>query len=144
MSANTNIRFEDWEANQMKDPEFRAAVEELEPAYQVARLRIMRGLTQEQLAELVGTKQSSIARLESGNTQPRLSFLRRVVEALGGRLEVRIMPQEAAIAPARPFIPTTDVKLQNEGESEWHQVAMVPVEAVFMATETEQARSEPR
>ena len=84
MTANTNIRFEDWEADQMKDPEFRAAVEELEPAYQVARLRIMRGLTQEQVAELVGTKQSSIARLENGNTEPRLSFLRRVVEALGG------------------------------------------------------------
>ena len=49
------IRFEDWEAEQMRDPEFRAAVEELEPAYQVARLRIMRGLTQEQLAELVDT-----------------------------------------------------------------------------------------
>jgi len=108
MTANTNIRFEDWEAEQMKDPEFRAAVEELEPAYQVARLRIMRGLTQEQLAELVGTKQSSIARLESGTTQPRLSFLRRVVEALGGRLEVRIMSQEEATAPAQPSVPTTD------------------------------------
>jgi len=50
-----NIRFEDWEAEQMHDPEFRAAVEELEPIYQVTRLRIMRGLTQAQLAELVGT-----------------------------------------------------------------------------------------
>jgi transcriptional regulator with XRE-family HTH domain len=137
MTANTNICFEDWEADQMKDPEFRAAVEELEPAYQVARLRIMRGLTQEQVAELVGTKQSSIARLESGNTEPRLSFLRRVVEALGGQLEVRIMPQEEAIALARPFIPTTDVELQNEGESEWHRAAMVPVEMVFVPPETD-------
>jgi transcriptional regulator with XRE-family HTH domain len=145
MTANTNIRFEDWENDQMKDPEFRAAVEELEPAYQVARLRIMRGLTQEQVAELVGTKQSSIARLESGNTQPRLSFLRRVVEALGGRLEVRIMPQEEAAAPARLPIPTTtDVKLQNEGESEWHQVAMVPAGMVLVPPETEQARSKPQ
>ena len=92
MSAN--IRFEDWEAEQMQDREFLAAAEELEPAYQVARLRIMRGLSQEQLAELVDTKQPSIARLESGKTEPRLSFLRRVVEALGGRLEVRITPLE--------------------------------------------------
>jgi predicted transcriptional regulator len=92
MSAN--IRFEDWEAKQMQDPEFRAAAEELEPAYQVARLRMMRGLTQEQLAEMVGTKQPSIARLESGKMEPRLSFLRRVVEALGGQLEVQIVPQE--------------------------------------------------
>ena len=108
MTTNTNISFEDWEAGQMKDPEFRAAAEELEPAYQVARLRIMRGLTQEQLAELVGTKQSSIARLESGNTQPRLSFLRRVVEAMGGQLEVRIISKEEATTRTRPSIPTTD------------------------------------
>ena len=40
----TNIRFEDWEAEQMRDPEFRAAAEELEPAYQVARLRIIKNL----------------------------------------------------------------------------------------------------
>jgi len=96
MSARANIRFEDWEAEQMRDPEFRAAAEELEPAHQVTRLRIMRGLTQEQLAEKVGTKQSSIARLENGDRPPTLSFLRRVVEALDGDLEVHIAPREAA------------------------------------------------
>jgi len=36
-----NIRFEDWEAEKMRDPEFRAAAEELEPAYQVARLTLL-------------------------------------------------------------------------------------------------------
>jgi len=101
MSANTNIRFEDWEAEQVRDPEFRAAAEELEPAYQIARLRILRGLTQEQLAELVGTKQPSIARLESGKVGPRLSFLRRVAEALGGRVEVRVVPLEEVSAAGR-------------------------------------------
>jgi len=98
MNASTNIRFEDWLEGRMADPEFRAAAEELEPAYQVARLRILRGLTQEQLAELVDTKQPSIARLESGRVEPKLSFLRRVVEALGARLEVRIVPLEEAPA----------------------------------------------
>ena len=39
-----NIRFEDWEADQMRDPEFRAAAEELEPAYQKARWRIIKKL----------------------------------------------------------------------------------------------------
>jgi DNA-binding XRE family transcriptional regulator len=97
MSANTNVRFEDWEAKQMQDPAFRAAADDLEPAYQVARLRILRGLTQGQLADLVGTKQPSIARLESGKMEPRLSFLRRVVEALGGRLEVRIEPKDRGV-----------------------------------------------
>jgi len=93
-SANANIRFEDWEAEQMRDPEFRAAAEELEPAYQVARLRIMRGLTQKELAEKVGTKQSGIARLESGNVEPNLSSLKRIAQALDCRLEIRLVPNE--------------------------------------------------
>ncbi len=85
---------EEWEAEQMRDPEFVAALAELEPAYQVARLRIMRGLTQEQLAELVGTRQPSIARLESGASTPTVTFLRKVAAALGSRLEVRFVPVE--------------------------------------------------
>ena len=47
-----------------------------------ARLRIQRGLTQAQLAELVGTRQPSIARLENGNSFPSLSFLKRIADAL--------------------------------------------------------------
>ena len=90
----------------MADPEFQAEWEASAPAYQVARLRIMRGLTQKQLAKLVGTKQSSIARLESGRAEPRLSFLRRVVEALRGRLEVRIVPQEEALVPRTEHRPS--------------------------------------
>ena len=91
---STNIRFEDWQARQMQDLDFRAAAQDLEPAYQVARLRMLRGLTQEELAQKVGTKQPSIARLESGRTEPKISFLRRVVEALGGCLEVWVVPFE--------------------------------------------------
>ena len=34
-----NINFDDWEAEQMRDPEFRAAAEELEPAYQSERIK---------------------------------------------------------------------------------------------------------
>ena len=93
------VRYEDWLEKQMADPEFRAAYEELDPAHQVARLRIMRGLTQEQLANMVGTRQPNIARLESGRTTPSLPFLRRVVEALGGELEIKItVPDEARTA----------------------------------------------
>jgi len=95
MSVKT-VRFEDWLEKELQDPEFRQAYEALEPAYQVARLRILRGLTQEQLAERVGTKQPSIARLESGKTAPRLDFLRRVVEALGGKLTILIELEEEA------------------------------------------------
>jgi predicted transcriptional regulator len=86
----SNIRFEDWEAQQLEDPEFREIAESLEPGHQVARLRLQRGLTQAELAELVGTHQSSIARLESGRVAPRISFLQKVVDALGGEMEIKI------------------------------------------------------
>lgn len=86
------VDLEAWEAERMRDPAFVAALAERQPAYQVARLRILRGLTQEQLAEMVGTKQSSIARLEQGKTPPSLSFLRKVADALGARVEVQLTP----------------------------------------------------
>ena len=91
-------------AELLQDPEFKQAYDDLEPAYQVARLRIRRGLSQKQVAELVGTKQPSIARLESGQVAPRLSFLKRVVEALGGTLTVHIeAPGEAqGLAESEP------------------------------------------
>ncbi|MCZ7670445.1 MAG: helix-turn-helix domain-containing protein [Chloroflexi bacterium] len=86
----TNISFEAWETEQLQDPEFREIAESMEPGHQVARLRIQRGLTQTELADMVGTHQSSIARLESGRVAPRVSFLQKVVEALGGELEIKI------------------------------------------------------
>jgi len=89
-----NIRFEDWEAEQLRNPEFREIAEDLEPGHQVARLRIKQGLTQAQLAEKVGTHQSSIARLESGRVVPRVSFLRKVVVALGGVVQIKIYSHE--------------------------------------------------
>ena len=70
----STIRFEDWEKKQLRNPKFRAAAREQEPAYQIARLRILRGLTQKQLADLAGTQQPSIARLESGKADPDLPF----------------------------------------------------------------------
>jgi transcriptional regulator with XRE-family HTH domain len=76
----------------LQDPEVRAAYEDLEPAYQVACLRIEQGMTQEELARKVGTRQPNIARLESGRRTPSLGLLRRVAEALGARLIVRIEP----------------------------------------------------
>ena len=86
--------YRDYLGERLENEEFREAWEALELGHQVARLRIMHGLTQEELAERVGTKQPSIARLESGQTEPKISFLRRVAEALNGRLEVRIVPND--------------------------------------------------
>jgi len=65
----------------------------LEPGYQVARLRMLRGLTQAQLAEMVGSWQPSIARLENGTSAPSLSFLTKIAEALGAKIEIKLIPE---------------------------------------------------
>lgn len=92
MARKNMPKFEDWEAEKIKDPDFLAAAEELEPGYQVARLRMMRGLTQAQLAEMVGTRQPSIARLENGSSTPSLSFLTKIADALGAKIEFKLIP----------------------------------------------------
>jgi transcriptional regulator with XRE-family HTH domain len=85
------MQFEEVKAQLLEDPEVKQAYESLETAYQIARLRIARGLTQAQLAEMVGTKQPSIARLESGASEPSVAFLRKVAAALDARLELRLV-----------------------------------------------------
>ena len=95
MARKTLPRFEDWEAERLQDPAF-AAAESLEPGYQVARLRMQHGLTQAQLAELVGTRQPSIARLENGTSAPSLSFLNKIAAALNAKIEVRFVAEPRA------------------------------------------------
>ena len=81
----------------MKDPEFKKEYEGLEPEYQLAsaliKLRLTKGLTQEQLARLLNTKQESIARLESGNSLPSLSTVKRVADVLDAELEINLRPR---------------------------------------------------
>jgi DNA-binding XRE family transcriptional regulator len=89
--------FKAWEREQLRDPEFVAAAVKLEAGYQVARLRMHQGLTQRELARRVGTWQPSIARLESGKREPRLSFLRKVLDALGADLDIRVIPRDTGI-----------------------------------------------
>jgi DNA-binding XRE family transcriptional regulator len=93
MTPVSKKTLKNWQAEQLRDSEFIAAANELEPGYQVARLRIQRGLTQAQLAEMVGTRQPSIARLENGSSVPSLSFLDRIATALDARIELRVVPR---------------------------------------------------
>ena len=93
MSPLLKKTFKQWQAEQAQDSEFVVASHELEPGYQIARLRIQRGLTQTQLAEMVGTRQPSIARLENGASIPSLSFLNRLATALDAKIELHIVPR---------------------------------------------------
>lgn len=57
---------------------------------QLRTLRKEQGMTQEHLAELVGTKKSNISRLESGRYNPSLDFLIKVADGLGKQITVKI------------------------------------------------------
>lgn len=49
---------------------------------ELRRMRLMAGLTQKELAERAGVSQSLIARIEAGTVDPRLSTLRKILNAL--------------------------------------------------------------
>jgi predicted transcriptional regulator len=62
-------------------------------ADKVAERRIAQGLSQRELAELVGTTQSAIARLERGGRPPRIDTLLNIAEALECDLVVELKPR---------------------------------------------------
>ena len=67
-------------------------------ADQVQAQRTARNLSQRELAELVGTTQSAIARLEGGGRPPRIDTLLRIAEALDCELAVELRPRSNASA----------------------------------------------
>jgi transcriptional regulator with XRE-family HTH domain len=97
--------FDRYLERELRDPAFRARFEAAGQAWdialQLAALRQARGLTQKQVAEMLGTKQQAIARLEDpAYTGHSLSMVRKYVEALGASLDVTIVPDETAGAYA--------------------------------------------
>jgi ribosome-binding protein aMBF1 (putative translation factor) len=74
------------------DPAFVAAYDALEEEFALAEALIKaRGaadMTQEQVAEKMGTTQAVVARLESGRTMPSTRTLKRFAEATGTRLRI--------------------------------------------------------
>lgn len=78
----------------LKDKQALKEYRRLEPKYkvisQIIGARIKKGMTQAQLARKMGTKQSAIARLEAGNTNPTIGFLEKASKALDTKITVNI------------------------------------------------------
>lgn len=108
---NKQDQFDDYKSiftDLNNNPEFQKAVEELEPGYQITRHRLLKGLSQSQLAKLAGTTQSSIARLENGSSLPSLSFLKRVAEALGVKVQVLISDENKVNDENEHYVSTSE------------------------------------
>lgn len=76
------------EANRSRSQRYREAGDRLQPFEQLARVVILRrarlGLSQQDLAERMGTTASVMSRIESGQHRTSTETLRRLAEALGG------------------------------------------------------------
>ena len=80
-----------------KRKEFRKAYEEREEEYRLTRemlaARSKFGLTQEAVAEFMGTTKSAVSRLEAaGKHAPSLTTLKKYARAVGCRLEIKLVP----------------------------------------------------
>ncbi|MBS7349509.1 MAG: helix-turn-helix transcriptional regulator [Comamonas sp.] len=80
----------------LQEPDYQAAYAatqaEFELARQLIQTRIQSGLSQQELANRMGTSQSAIARLESGRTMPSMRTLAKFAEATNSRLQVLFQP----------------------------------------------------
>ena len=86
--------FEDFKTKALQNEDVRKVYEELVPEYELKKkliaMRKKAGLTQEKLADIMGTKKSNISRLESFKSEnsPRISTLMEYAKATGHELRV--------------------------------------------------------
>lgn len=85
---------------QMKNPEFKKAWDDLDPEFQILKgmikAREKTGISQTELARRVGTKQSVISRLERGAfSKATLETIKKMADALDLRLEIKLHHKKA-------------------------------------------------
>ncbi len=87
-------KWENLEKELLADPVVKKEYDRLAPRYAIISdliaLRLKKGMTQRDIAEKVGTKQSAIARLESGSVNPSLEFLHRIAQVMGYKLSIHL------------------------------------------------------
>ena len=69
---------------------YHAMTEEYSVAHELIAARTRAGLSQNEVAQRMGTTQSAIARMESGKRPPSMSTMQRFAQAVGGHMVLRI------------------------------------------------------
>ena len=84
-------KYHQFKLHLLKNKELKKSYDELEQEYELIEKliekRLEKGLTQNELASKIGTKQSAISRLESGDYNPSLAFLYKVANGLETKLK---------------------------------------------------------
>jgi len=88
------MRYQDLKQEAMKDPEVKAEYDILAPQYEIISQMIdarnKNNMTQAELAQKSGLKQSNISRFENGKVEPTIEFLEKIALALGYTLDIRL------------------------------------------------------
>jgi DNA-binding XRE family transcriptional regulator len=87
-------KWKNLEKELLSDVATKKEFDRLAPRYavisQLIAARIKNKMTQQDVAKKVGTKQSAIARLESGGVNPSLEFLQKIAQVMGYKLTIRL------------------------------------------------------
>jgi len=77
---------------QLKDPAFAAEWEQHRPEREyikaIIAARMEQNLTQKELAEKTGIRQSNISRIENGNCSPTIATLQQIASGVGKTLHI--------------------------------------------------------
>jgi len=93
LNINDMGKWEDFKNELLKNPEIKKEYDKLGPKYALISAmisaRAKKQFTQKELATKLKTKQSAIARLESGRANPTYNFLQKIAKATDTTLELR-------------------------------------------------------
>lgn len=88
-------KFNDYLKEQMKNPEFKAEYDALEPEFAIIQAiidaRKKKGLTQKDLSDKTGIAQGDISKLENGNANPSIRTLQRLASAMDMKLKIEFI-----------------------------------------------------
>lgn len=89
--------FNDYLKEQLKNPEFKAEYEALEPEFAIIQAiidaRQQKGITQKELSQRTGIAQGDISKLENGNANPSIRTLKRLAAAMDMSLKIEFVPK---------------------------------------------------
>ena len=116
---------------QMKNPEFAKAYEEIQPEMNVIRAivdaRALRNMTQKELSEKTGIAQTEISKLEKGTRNPSIKLLQRLADGMDMVLKVTFVPKERLLSVLSRSILYKSKIPQNAGMVSWGNHIFLPI-----------------
>ncbi len=89
------VDFQEYLAEKLRNPRFKKYYNEygkqLEIAYQILKLRKQKGISQAELAKRLGTKQSNIARMETGQENFTTDTLQKIASVFRRKLKIEFV-----------------------------------------------------